>query len=100
MRLRLSLVLIAFTAFSLATLLMVNLPVPSSAKVLGTTSVPLKVLDDGNGTLYIEYGNAQEAYNALSGWQGKYPGRTVYAATSLSTGSSKVSALIITYIGR
>ncbi len=72
----------------------------ASPAVLGSTSTAAKLYDDGNGVLYLEYSNPQDVYSYISSWQGKYPGKTIYSSSQVSTGSPKYFATIFTYTGK
>ena len=95
-----NLVLILFILVSTLTVVILNTTSRTKPAVLGSTTTAAKLYDDSNGTLYLEYTNPQDVYNSISSWQGKYPGKTIYSSSQVSTGSTKYSAVIFTYVGK
>ena len=97
---QLNLILIIFILISTFTVVILSTNSKTKPVVLGSTTVATKLYDDGNGILYLEYSNPQDVYSYISSWQGKYPGKTIYSSSQVSTGSTKYSGIIFSYIGK
>lgn len=95
-----NLILILFILISTITVVILNTTSKTKPTILGSETTAAKLYDDSNGTLYLEYTNPQDVYKSISSWQGKYPGRTIYSSSALSSFSTKYSSIIFTYTGR